>query len=271
MSRWKLLMVLMLLLAGGGLAYAQTSALHDLTWWTVDVGGDMTITGGDYELWSTVGQADAALDVSGGAYTIQSGFWPSTIQRALIYLPLVIKPGTPDLVGSFNLTPNKTSFNAGEPVQITAVITNVGTAPAGAFWTDFYINPSRVPEVNLRWNDICGMTPCYGIAWYVSGGLAPGASVTLVSSCSDPAVYPQPPCYGALYSIWPGSFASGTSDLYLYVDMWNPTVPTGGVAESDEDNNMAELHGLRVTGLRVGGANLPSPADLPPRPVRLGR
>ncbi len=255
----KWLVALALLLAGGSLVYAQTGSLYELVSWTVDVGGDTPITGGDYEVLSTVGQPEAAPDVSGGAYVIQSGFWPSAVERGFIYLPLVMKNAGPDLVGSFTLAPDKTDFSAGEPVLITAVVTNVGTAAADAFWVDFYINPSAVPVVNVRWNDVCGTSPCYGLAWYVSGGLAPGQSVTLTST---------PDSYAAAYSIWPGYFASGTSDLYLYVDVWNPPVPTGGVAESDETNNLAERHGLSVTGLGVTGVEWPSPAELPPRPTK---
>ena len=248
------------LVAGGLVAYAQTGGGYNLTWWTVNGGGATGISGGQYTLLNTAGQPDAEVAISGGGYTLLSGFWPDQFITSTLYLPIVMKAPLPDLVGSFSLTPDKLTYSAGEPVLITAVITNVGTAAADAFWVDFYINPSRVPAVNLRWNDICGMTPCYGIAWYVSGGLAPGQSITLTSAS-----------YPAGYSIWPGYFAPGTSDLYLYVDMWNPPVPTGGVLESDETNNLAERHGLVVTGLGASDVDLPSAADLPPRPVRLGQ
>ena len=254
----KLLVAVTLLLTGAGMAYAQTGSVYELVSWTVDVGGDTPTTGGDYELLSTVGQPDAAPDVSGGAYVVQSGFWPSMVRHTGVYLPVVLKAFAPmpDLAGVFTLTPDKANYNAGEPVLITAVVTNLGTAPADAFWVDFYINPYRVPAVNLRWNDLCGMTPCYGLAWYVSGGLAPGQSITLTS---DDAA--------ADYSVWPGYFAAGTSDLYLYVDVWNPGVASGGVFESNESNNRVERHGLGVTGLGAGGADSPSPAELPTRPA----
>ncbi len=283
------LLIGLLLLAGAGLAYAQTGAIYELVAWTVDNGGDTPIIGDDYELFSTVGQPEAAPDVGGGAYTVQSGFWPSRLQRAMISLPIVMKAPRPDLVGSFSLAPDQASYTSDTPVVITAVVTNVGTAGADPFWVDFYINPSRTPTVNDPWNNVCGLSPCYGIAWYVSGGLGPGASITLRSDCADPARYPREPCYGSQYSIWPGHFASGSRDLYLYVDSWNRTVPSGGVLESDETNNLSERLGLVVTGLNAGAAGLSSqgeavtitmdafgvdgfaahsPADLPPRPAR---
>jgi hypothetical protein len=161
-----------------------------------------------------------------------------------IYLPLIsggaASSMAPDLVGTFTLSPDKRVFTAGEPVQITATITNRGTAKAPPFWVDLYINPRTAPAVpNTRWNDICAMTPCYGIAWSIANELAPGESITLTSTIGG---------YAAGQSIWPGYFASGTTDLYLYVDSWNPGMALGTAAESDEKNNRAELRGLQVSG-----------------------
>jgi uncharacterized repeat protein (TIGR01451 family) len=177
-----------------------------------------------------------------------------------LFLPLILKtlPIFPDLVGSFTLTPNQTNFAAGTPVIITVVVTNVGAAAADSFWVDFYINPAVTPGVNIPWNQACSLSPCYGIAWFVPPGLDPGESVTLTST---------PASYATLQTIWPGSFASGTSDLYLYVDSWNPTVDAGGVFESNESNNGAERHGFTVTGLGASSAELPDPSQLPPRPA----
>ena len=125
------------------------------------------------------------MPATGGDYTLLSGFWPSQKFIRPVYLPLVIKmgesPSAPDLVGSFSLTPNQTSFNAGAAVLITAVVANQGTARADGFWVDFYINPSATPGVNVPWSSACSLSPCYGLAWYVSG-LDPGQSVTLTSA-----------------------------------------------------------------------------------------
>ncbi len=264
-SRVGLPALLLLLAMGAVAAYAQTGGGYDLTWWTVDVGGEQASSGGGYIMRSTAGQPDADPSASsGGGYTLLSGFWPSAKWVNRLFLPIVLKNPAPDLVGSFSLSPNQASYTSGTPVLITAVVTNTGSAAAGPFWVDFYINPARTPVVNLRWNDVCGMSPCYGLAWYVSGGLGAGQSVTLTSGGAP-----------SDYSIWPGHFASGTTDLYLYVDSWNPTVSTGGVAESNENNNLSERHGLVVSGLGVGEAgqpsDLPAAADLPPRPARLNR
>ncbi|HEY3231463.1 MAG TPA: CARDB domain-containing protein, partial [Roseiflexaceae bacterium] len=138
-----------------------------------------------------------------------------------------------------------------EPVVISVTVTNVGDAAAGPFWVDLFINPSAPPtQANVTWNQTCTLSPCYGIAWLVPNGLAPGASITL-SSQSVPAGY----------SVWPGYFAAGTTDLYVYADSWNPGVATGAVAESNETNNSAHLGGLTVTGPNPSPVG-PTDADL---------
>jgi uncharacterized repeat protein (TIGR01451 family) len=157
-----------------------------------------------------------------------------------LYLPLVGRlqsapSAAPDLVGSFSLSPAQSSYAPGQPVTITVVVTNVGTAPASPFWVDFYINPSSPPaQANQTWESLCALTPCYGLAWGVEATLAPGESVTLTST---------PGSYWAPNTVWPGSFAPGTSDLYLYVDSYSTGgEASGAVPESEEGNNRTELH-----------------------------
>ncbi len=74
--------------------------------------------------------------------------------------------------------------------------------------------------------------------------------------------------------MWPGWFAQGTTDLYVYVDSWNAGVAYGAVDEADETNNRAEIHNIGVTGpnpvqVTPNGASSPTrdePANLPRRP-----
>jgi hypothetical protein len=90
-----------------GLAHAQTGggpsaslpstmlgtsgAGYDLTWWTVDGGGMMNVTGGAYTLGGTIGQPDAGV-LSGGGFSLNGGFWVGGANQCKVYLPLVIKP-----------------------------------------------------------------------------------------------------------------------------------------------------------------------------------
>lgn len=72
---------------------AQIGGNYDLSWWTIDSGGGSS-TGDGYALSGSVGQPDAG-QMSGGPYTVTSGFWSgsraelSTGQSA--YLPFVIR------------------------------------------------------------------------------------------------------------------------------------------------------------------------------------
>ena len=179
------------------------------------------------------------------------------------FLPVFAKQSAADLTGSLRLSSSTLTLAAGDPVTIEVTITNNGSARAAPFWVDLYINPSKPPTAaNSTWNMVCGMTPCFGIAWSVPDGLDPGASITLRSA---------PGQFAAAYSSWPGYFARGTSDLYVYVDSWNPGVASGAVPESNEGNNRAELHGLVVTGPNPKLLSLRSVELLPGRPAVRGR
>jgi hypothetical protein len=175
------------------------------------------------------------------------------------FLPVFGKQSAADLAGSLRLIPGKLAFAAGDPVTVEVTITNSGSARAAPFWVDLYINPSKPPTAaNSTWNMVCGMTPCFGIAWSVPAGLEPNASITLSSAAGQ---------FAAPYSSWPGYFARGTADLYVYVDSWNPGVASGAVPEANEGNNRAELHGLVVTGPNPRLPSLRSAGLLPARPA----
>lgn len=65
---------------------------YDLSWWTVDGGGDQS-SGGDYGLTGTAGQLDAAT-LTGGDYTLVGGFWSGVPIDYEIFLPLVLRNDT---------------------------------------------------------------------------------------------------------------------------------------------------------------------------------
>ncbi len=165
------------------------------------------------------------------------------VVRAL-FLPALLRGymALADLTVSVSLSPNTSSFASEEPVLITVVVTNIGNAPADDFWVDAYLNPSAPPTVgNQVWNERCGLQPCFGLAWYVTEPLLPGASVTLTSGPGGPY---------ADNTIWPGYFAPGTTDLYIYADSYSDDGGPGAlIREHYETNNRAELHGLVVAGI----------------------
>jgi PKD repeat protein len=155
-----------------------------------------------------------------------------------IHMPLVAKTGRPDLTASLSLFPAQSEFTAGERVEIRVQVTNLGFTAVSGFWVDLAINPAQVPSASTgTWDQLCTLSPCYGIAWHVEQPLLPGESITLTST---------PDSYAAAQTIWPGWFAPGTSDLYVFVDSWEPGSTSGAIQELDEGNNLAELHGILV-------------------------
>jgi hypothetical protein len=55
---------------------AALPADFDLSWYTIDGGGEMWCTGGDFELSGTTGQPDASTTVlTGGDFELTGGFW----------------------------------------------------------------------------------------------------------------------------------------------------------------------------------------------------
>jgi hypothetical protein len=69
-------------LAGGG--------GYEVSWYTIDGGGAMFITGGAYSLGGTIGQSDAGA-LSSGSYALNGGFWGGASTQYRVYLPLVLK------------------------------------------------------------------------------------------------------------------------------------------------------------------------------------
>ncbi|GIV98405.1 MAG: hypothetical protein KatS3mg057_3062 [Herpetosiphonaceae bacterium] len=220
----------------------------------VIVSGRVTSSAGGTVTTSAVAMGAASdSDLSNNAVTDLTFI---TMYRSFLPLILIHEP-KPDLIGSLSLNPNKLNFSVDEPVEITVIVTNTGSVTAGPFWVDFYINPSTPPtKANMLWSELCTLDPCQGIAWYVTEGLAPGQSVQLTSRS-----------YSENHSHWSGFFVPGTTDLYIYVDSWNPDSEHGLVQEVNEQNNRAELHGLTVSGVMAAQPALPRAADRPPRPL----
>ena len=67
-----------IILIGLVLALAPSPLIADysIDWWTIDVGGVMSSTGGSYELSGTIGQPDAGGPLTGGDFELVGGFWP---------------------------------------------------------------------------------------------------------------------------------------------------------------------------------------------------
>lgn len=190
----------------------------------------------------------------------------TTVNPLLQYIPLIMHDyePRPDLrVASLVVTP--TTPIAGQPVTITVEVVNAGELAADPFWVDLYDNPDPPPDAaNEPWNYQCSgsLQDCYGIAWYVDGGLDPGESVVLSSLGG----------YEAAQTHWPGHFVdSGNHDVYAFADSWNPSVWYGAVLEHNEDlDNRYGPVSTTVTAnsIKEAGGKFEEPIDIPPRPIQ---
>lgn len=173
---------------------------------------------------------------AGQSVTIDMGYYP----RVMLFLPMTIAQGPPDLIVSVQATP--TSPNKNIPVTYRVTVTNVGREPASNFWVDLFVNPSRPPNVNEPWNELARQ----GLAWFFDGTLQPGESVTLISfprSTTNPFGYDP----AASSPTWNGRLPPGRNTIYVYVDSWNRNVsgdirsPFGAIEEGNETNNRADI------------------------------
>ena len=70
-----------------GLAFSQTFAQYEIKKFTINNGGGK-MTGGIYEINSSIGQVDASNNLVGGNYMLNGGFWhkkDTTPQPELIF------------------------------------------------------------------------------------------------------------------------------------------------------------------------------------------
>ncbi len=86
-----LVLCLLAVLLPAGAVRAQGG--YDLSWWTMDGGGQTFSTGGSYSLGGTIAQPDAGL-LTGPGYRLEGGFWvggapPGSLYR--VYLPAIVR------------------------------------------------------------------------------------------------------------------------------------------------------------------------------------
>ena len=110
-----------------------------LDWWTVDSGGEMWTTGGDFELSGTIGQPDASLTVmTGGDYALAGGFWAGAAEEPFCF-------GDLDHDGEIGLS------------DLAQLLSNYGTT-SGAVYEDGDLDADG--DVDLA--DLAGLLSVYG-------------------------------------------------------------------------------------------------------------
>ena len=60
------------------LASAQSGGIYKISKSSIDAGGGVT-QGGEYKISSTIGQADASTEITGGIFSLTGGYW-STLE-----------------------------------------------------------------------------------------------------------------------------------------------------------------------------------------------
>jgi uncharacterized membrane protein len=93
MKRKWLFLSLALLLALIPFVLASANGIFDLSWWSVDGGGDRS-GGGAYSLLGVAGQPDAGL-LHGGDFSLAGGYLGGAVvlpPTQHLFLPLVIRP-----------------------------------------------------------------------------------------------------------------------------------------------------------------------------------
>ena len=123
-------------LSSAALLRAQDFAID---WYTVDGGGEMWTTGGDYELSGTIGQSDASLTViTGGDFELTGGFWAGAAEEPFCF---------GDLDGDNDI----------DLADLAQLLSNYGT-PSGAVYEDGDLDGDG--DVDLA--DLAALLAVYG-------------------------------------------------------------------------------------------------------------
>ena len=122
------------------LALVSNTSFGDYTidWWTIDGGGEMWTTGGDFELSGTIGQSDAGVLMTVGDYALSGGFWLSAAEDEFCY---------GDLDGD----------NDVDLADLAQLLANYGT-PSGAVYEDGDLDADG--DVDLA--DLAALLAVYG-------------------------------------------------------------------------------------------------------------
>lgn len=129
-----LILIAQIVAAGG--VQAQSGGGYDLSWSTIDGGGQTWSRGGGYDLGGTIGQPESQSPATGGGYSLQGGFWHRACRPQTI-------PVTVSCVGTqarLDWTPNAANlaydiYRASLPYVLPVLGNKRGTV-TGAHWTD---------------------------------------------------------------------------------------------------------------------------------------
>ncbi|MCE2967288.1 MAG: GC-type dockerin domain-anchored protein [Phycisphaerales bacterium] len=109
-------------------ARAQSGGDFDLTWYSVDGGGEQ-VGAGDIVVFGTVGQGDVDQRAVGGGFTVVGGFWTIPFQPSVCPADIANTDGEPGADGAVDNGDFTLFFNAffadiSDPIRTSADIAN---------------------------------------------------------------------------------------------------------------------------------------------------
>lgn len=114
-------------------AISSVAQSYSIDWFSV-AGGGGTSTGGVFSICGTVGQSDAGVTMSGGAYTVDGGFW--------------VVPSSPPIpsVPKLSIRRSGTDVIIAWPADSTGFLLQQNSAPGNSNWTDVSNTPVVVGD-----------------------------------------------------------------------------------------------------------------------------
>lgn len=107
---------------------ASAMAQHEITWHSIDGGGAVFSSGGDWRLGGTIGQPDAGAPMSGGGYSLSGGFWPGADATPCDLFSDIDQDGDTDLqdlaylLSSFGHSSGDPNYNAAADLDQDGVV-----------------------------------------------------------------------------------------------------------------------------------------------------
>ena len=149
-------------LAVSGDSPESTGNGYDLSWYTVDGGGDTFSSSAGYQLGGTIGQPDASAPMAGDGFTLTGGFWPGVTApgNQLVLVSAASRrqhaPGAFDLNAPLAGTPvNEPRMNGEAPRMIlTFSATPVATDGSIGCGEEVVVNHGTCYGTSVSGNDL---------------------------------------------------------------------------------------------------------------------
>ena len=166
---------------------------YEVTWYTIDGGGTVAATGGDYSAGGTIGQGDAGT-MSGGDYTVRGGFWVFGSASSAVDPPGL--PSDPVHQVRKNRYLSFDPNNTGNTVAFQVEMTGSAYFPDDLGVLGWVGAPFEAPEDPGVWIARVVPTACYSDSWPAVVHLGDceivAVATYLLSATADGAAFSDP-------------------------------------------------------------------------------